>query len=391
MGRFSIINVVTLTLKGFLGSRFLLAAFTCSVVCLAGLHAKPLNIKNKWKKSPAQQERIARLYEIAEIEEEKENQKLSTWSELRDALRPSTIWRKSYQLMDKTHSKFSSSLIKRVNWFDGMFGEYKLAEDDPSYFRLKHSFVWEELEGLRYSPRLRAKVYLPNLKKKIKLIVSNDEERILKDEISGNTTPFSRSESDNFFSSALRWTYTKSKKMDIHFDLGVKFRFPVSPYVRARYERLHNINPVWDFFFTETLFAFLNDESGSTTKFHFRRKVGDNKSIGFTTTGTFSDESSGIDWEQSTGLFHQLSDFTTISYHAGISGVTNQDFEHTEINLGINFRQQFLRSWLFYELTPEVGFARLDQWDETVRFTISVEAVLGNYNIYLDKHRKKKK
>ena len=66
----------------------------------------------------------------------------------------------------------------------------------------------------------------------------------------------------------------------------------------------------------------------------------------------------GRKWASSLVLYQHLSDKSAFSYESSTSSVSEPEKYTTNTRLGVRYRQNFYRKWLFYELVPAVNWPR---------------------------------
>jgi len=72
--------------------------------------------------------------------------------------------------------------------------------------------------------------------------------------------------------------------------------------------------------------------------------------------GKLSEEFDGVDWLQAFVLFQRLNNKTSLSYEASANGITQPGTLALNYRLGVRFRKNFHRRWLFYEVAPEMSW-----------------------------------
>src|SRR6185369_8956966 len=75
-------------------------------------------------------------------------------------------------------------------------------------------------------------------------------------------------------------------------------------------------------------------------------------------TGTASQEIKGLEWGTDLSLIHELSSLSAITVAGSIFGSTSLDNVISNYRILARYRRNFLRSWLFYELEPEISWPR---------------------------------
>ena len=63
-------------------------------------------------------------------------------------------------------------------------------------------------------------------------------------------------------------------------------------------------------------------------------------------------------------LFHRINEKSALSYESSINGITKPYALTTDYRLGIRYRRNIYRKWLFYEIAPQVTWPKLSSTDE---------------------------
>jgi hypothetical protein len=72
------------------------------------------------------------------------------------------------------------------------------------------------------------------------------------------------------------------------------------------------------------------------------------------TEGKISEDYDGVEWLQAFVLYERLNKKTSVSYESSVSGITQPHTVSTDYRLGVRYRRNFHRQWLFYEVAPEM-------------------------------------
>ena len=284
-----------------------------------------------------------------------------------------------FQFLDTYHERITNRVSDRAQWFDNFFGTNRLSEDNGTILRFSLGPEWSEDEHLKWKAQLRAKFDLPNLSEHLKLIIISDTEDELIDNIDGSSLSVEQKNRTrkNFVASALRWSIDFSKKHRVDLDMGIKFRLPMSPFARAHYDKVWQLNPDWRMTFSETVFGVINDESGETTRFDFDRKITKKMWMRVSNWATWSDESQGVDLHQSLSFYQHLSNKSALSYSAGWKSITEPYLRSESYHLNLHFRQNAFRPWIFFIVKPSIEYTRTNDWNDLFRIEFAFQAIFG--------------
>lgn len=73
---------------------------------------------------------------------------------------------------------------------------------------------------------------------------------------------------------------------------------------------------------------------------------------------TYTEGTAGVTWNTGISLYNKLSPKSAISYDTSMWGVNHPDWVIQGYRVGSLYRRQFYRTWLFYELAPEVTWPK---------------------------------
>jgi len=95
------------------------------------------------------------------------------------------------------------------------------------------------------------------------------------------------------------------------------------------------------------------------------------------TTATASYKIKGVEWGSELSLIHELSPKSAVTVMAGVYGDTKVDDGINNYRLLTRYRRNFLKSWLFYELEPELFWLREGDGDfpTNLAFSLRLEVV----------------
>jgi len=243
---------------------------------------------------------------------------------------------------DSTHAVMNTVFCEPALWFDSFYGSDRvIAEVGGSYVRWRNDLIQTEGQGFKFKTNLNFSIELPRISHRLKLTFEGDQDQELQDVLPG--TP---EEQD---------TNTLGLRLDVKDTDRSKFNISVSatPRIRARYRYTYPATETFLIRFTQEI---QNEEgvNGARTRFDFEKAILPNKLFRATTEGFVSEEFSGIDWSQAFSLFHRLSQKGSVSYEVSAVGITRPETLVTNYRLGLRYRRNIHRDWLFFEFTPDV-------------------------------------
>jgi hypothetical protein len=121
----------------------------------------------------------------------------------------------------------------------------------------------------------------------------------------------------------------------------------------------------------ETVFLNNSIGAGETTEVSLERSLDPKTILRWANTGTVSRQILGLEWGSDLSLIHELSPRNAITVAAGVFGNTSLSEAISNVRVLARYRRNFLRSWLFYELEPEISWPRNDAGEFHARFAVT--------------------
>ena len=279
--------------------------------------------------------------------------------------------------LDRSHSYMLQRLCEPAAWFDGFFGEDRALEVTPvgTFFRFRNSVLWDETEGTSLGMQIRANIVLPRISERVRLLVSRDED--LTGEF-GDGPPVG--DPDDRTRLGLRFLATERARSRFDIDGTVRVSgSSLNPRVRGRYRYVQGLSEHTLGRATQSVFWEREDGVGTTSRLDWEWLPDRDRLVRWTGQGTWSEASSGVDWQTSVVAFQQLDSRTALRGEIGAFGFTHPGFDVEEYFVALRYRRQFLRHWLFWEIQPErawprdfdTGESRRADWRLT--FTLEVQ------------------
>lgn len=278
--------------------------------------------------------------------------------------------------LDLTHSYLNQRLCEPAAWFDGFFGDPRTLEENPvgNFIRFRNAARWDQAEGWQYRASVRANLILPRLSERVRLLVARDED------LEGDF-PATNAFDDPENRTRLGLRYIASERARSRFDIDGTVRLSsgsLNPRLRARYRYVRALSDRTLGRFTQTAFWEREEGFGLTSRIDWEWLPDRNRLLRWSTRGTWSEESDGIDWRSGLVSFRQLDTRSAIRAEIGAYGYTEPTFETEEYFAAVRFRRQFLRHWLFYEIEPEHAWPLDPQTGERrsdwrITFTLEIQ------------------
>jgi hypothetical protein len=250
-----------------------------------------------------------------------------------------------------------------ARWVDGLFGDdHDFAEREVGG-RVRLGVVWNQYDGL--DPRLRFSVRtaFPNLSSRLNAFVGRvDEDNYISDSVTDADRSFDPRENDEDAEWLLGLGYDKRKadKQGWDYSVGIRFRFPPRPYVRARWRTQHSFGENADVAFRQTFFWRDGIGFGTTSRFDTSRRVGEKDVLQFEAVGTWSEDTEGVDWWAGHTWYHRLDEGRGLSLLTFARGESRRDPSLTEYGFHLIYRRPLEREWLFLNAGPTLTWPRFE-------------------------------
>jgi len=269
----------------------------------------------------------------------------------------STLW------LDRSHTYVSNKADDMAQWMDRFFGVRRAElEAANSTLRLQLGYNWDEQESST-DIRLRGKLYLPRISERVSLVFNDEDQANLE---AGSLDQIVRNQDDSN-SVALEYNLTDHPERRLDIRLGLRDIYKLKTGLRYRYLDPYGDNTLGRYI--EELYFIDGEGFGSLTRLEFDHLLSPYRLVRWSNRFRFSEDTHGVDWGTKLSLNTRAGEKTAVSYYAFYNGETRPQLI-TDYGLGLNYRQNFFRQWLFYEVEPTYSWRR-----ESVE--VNREGVLG--------------
>jgi hypothetical protein len=267
--------------------------------------------------------------------------------------------------LDQTHDLVDSGICHPAVWFDGFFGwDHMLEEVRPNTFvKWRNSARWTEGNNVRYVGDLYIRYELPNVHRLLQrarlVLESRSEEDKFKTQPGQPVSPGFNPDTGNRTGSIAVQTDLFSYLYSLaRFDMGIKLHWPLDPFARFRYQYTKPFGEVYLIRFQQTaLFRYIEHFS-ETSQIDVERKITDFTLIRWSNYATYTEGTAGITWNTGVSLIMQLTPKSAISYDTSMWGVNHPEWAVQNYRVGILYRRNIYRPWLFFELAPEITWPK---------------------------------
>ena len=207
-----------------------------------------------------------------------------------------------------------------------------------------------DFHGFDDRVRLRLNYDLPNMERRVRLVLGRDDPEVIKtDRQEGfaiRSAVFGLEDRDEWLAGL---GYRPPGRYLERVDFGVGARVKDSPevFVQGRYRRNFFLgrNDVWRF--RETVFWENRDGFGSTTSLDWDRVLRRDLLVRWGNVGTISEATHGLEWRSALVLYHNLRDWRAIAGETFWRGATGAEVKLREVGIRGIYRHPLQAPHLF--------------------------------------------
>lgn len=256
--------------------------------------------------------------------------------------------------VDSLHAFMNVEFCEPSVWFDSFFSDERSDEElrAGSHIRWQNDYILTRGGQWEYVSNVHASFKLPKAKKSVHIVFEGEEEDDLEDIV-----PSDKEE----IKSDLGVLYEVKKTARANFNVRVK----LSPSITFRYRYQLPITDTFDIRYTQELYR-RNNADGTSSRIDFEKLFYKGFFLRQSNSILRSESFQGEKWYGSLVLYHSFSDKSALSLESSTSGVTIPEKFTKNTRLGIRYRRNFYRKWLFYEIAPAVNRDKTLITDERV-------------------------
>ncbi|GIX30277.1 MAG: hypothetical protein KatS3mg124_0749 [Porticoccaceae bacterium] len=254
---------------------------------------------------------------------------------------------------DEGHGYVTEQAQDLARWMDSFFGDLRADEEAPrSILRLRLEEEWDERDGFGADIKGRGKFYLPNLDKRVSLLLDEDdtgetetEDLLLEDE-------------ENLDDLSLQLEAIREERHRL--DLRVGLRSSGYPKTSARYRYRHPFRAdLWGTA-SQELFYLTDDGFASETRLELDHLLAADRLLQWHNRLYWVEDKPGVKWATSLALQRRLGGDRALSAFASAVGRTEPTNLVRDYAVGLRFRRKLFRPWLFGEIKPYYRWSKAE-------------------------------
>lgn len=280
-----------------------------------------------------------------------------------------------FSFLDTPQDMISSGVEVFAKNIDEFFSDDKVFyEASGSFLRLRVDSIINENGVRTYDGNIRLKLRLPNTKKKLKFTLESDANERPDDKVvSAENTPITAIEDKEYFA-GVQATIGKENAWQFKPSIGLRLGSTVEPYVRFRFKRTYDFGE-WYVNWNETPYWFDSFGWGFDSYLELNTKITNNDLFRVSTFARWTNEIDEFELSHTFSMYHTLSKRRAISYSAGVYGKSEPTTHATHYLLGLSYRQNIHKDYLFLELLPQVRYEKINDFHAEHSIILRIEMV----------------
>ncbi|MCB1689853.1 MAG: hypothetical protein KDI33_15260 [Halioglobus sp.] len=272
--------------------------------------------------------------------------------------------------VDESHAYATDNVQALTEWMDNFFGDpnYEL-EKAESLVRVLWRNEFDQSDGYNTKVRLRGKLQLPKISKRLNLFFGGEDgDQLSNDEVKSE---------DN---AGLLYTIDQRQRSRVDLTMGFSSR-GFRPGVRYR-----NQGPLYEnssYRFTQQVEHKDGKGFFSTGELNLDAALSATNLLRFSNELVYGENTEGTEWQSTLVLYQRRSvhkkDPRVFSYFGSVNGASDPSYVKN-YRLGVQFRRQLYRPYLFVELQPSYNYLkrsaddrRRGSWRVELNFEIALE------------------
>jgi hypothetical protein len=271
-------------------------------------------------------------------------------------------------------SRYVENLNDSVDsFFMRAFFDPELIEDESSGSngRIFLSARGGKGQPVNFQSGINLKIVLPKTRDRLKLLVETNEND------DRNTESSVIGTADNVtYSTAVRLELTNKNNWKTSLDNGIRWEGKPVYFSRIRARRTDYFD-TWRTRYLQSIYWRTDTEWGSIVSLNAIRPIDFSRSFNVGFDADYSLKKDMAELESSVSIFHELSYRSALLYQLATFGDTKSLTRINEAVLSVAYRRKIYKSFVFFEVVPEIGFPRELNYKATPALTLTLEMIFG--------------
>ena len=253
--------------------------------------------------------------------------------------------------MDESHAFATNRAQALAQWLDDFFGaEVRDAERADTFVRVITADNWDQREDHDVAMRLRGQINLPKVSERVDLIFSGEE----------NEQTLSENERSKENDFGLRFNVADEKRLRLDATLSLRSGPALLPGLRARYQRALT-EETW-YRLTQRLQYNTDDGYRALSNVDINTNLDSHTQLRWGARLRYREDEGYWDWNSGISWRRWLDDHnrypSAVEAYVSLSGRDDPEPFNSNYRIGLLFRQQLYRDYLYYEIEPNYDWRR---------------------------------
>lgn len=279
------------------------------------------------------------------------------------------------------HEILSKNIMRSTNWVDSFFGNKKqFDEQNGTRLNFYHILSKFESEDVQARPGIKINLKFPNLEKKLQI---NIEKRASNEDTASPIAESNLLTERDLPNKDLRTSASLFLKnlsdLNIKFTAGVRIKIPPRVFSHFRVSKIVPLPFEWNMKSISTSYWEQVEGVGQSLSVDFDRRISDLFLLRIVNESAWTDENDTISSSHGPSLFQKISLRRAISYNFRFNYLNRPNYRIDNYSASISYRQNISKSWLFYELVPQINFARIRNFKSNLGIALKTEFSIGDF------------
>tara|TARA_R110002094_G_scaffold1997_4_gene8322 strand:- start:621 stop:1634 length:1014 start_codon:yes stop_codon:yes gene_type:complete len=251
---------------------------------------------------------------------------------------------------------------------------------NESYLKVHLRQRLEKSGAYSFDANIRAKLKLPNSRRKLKLTFDSDPDDFesIADKNRNQLPGFNSSNTlKDTAIAGLSVDKMLGKRWHRSYNLGIRLKLPLNPYARVNWTHAKSWSEYWQSRFKQSFGYFHTDGWKSETGLSFYRPLNERLLFQSSSGAQFLDKDNNWELYQGLSLHQRLSVDSAFEHQVGVSGLSRPSMKTNGYWLRTELRHRLHKDWLFAKVSPELYFGRVDGFTLAPSITFELEIYFG--------------
>ncbi|MDO8466124.1 MAG: hypothetical protein Q7S46_12880 [Gallionella sp.] len=265
----------------------------------------------------------------------------------------------SFDSMEAPRNYLSGKITNFISNIDRFFGgDRHYQESNPSVIQLNMTRGDGYGGDHKFDLGARLNLRLPVTEGRLRLLLETDPEKNITagpTPAQGNAVLSNKIVVPKSVAAALRLVTAEEDVWHFSTDAGLKFPFPIKPFVRTRGSYSAPLGQ-WRLKAAESVYWFNTLGVGETTQLDLERVFNPHLLFRASSNATWLRDKHNFDLRQDLSVYQTLNDRTALLYQVSAIGVSNPKLQVKDYVALLFYRYRLHKEWLFFEASPQLHF-----------------------------------